>query len=178
VYLHVRPSRPLTFHQAEAPDTLGQRSRIRLQALDPCHSAAGEPEAVSLRRLETRPLAHRTNISTRLTGVLARALLVCVVFLLVGLGSISDAQAHPQPHLLPQVETVPSAASAEACCHDIDSEAPAGACAPAVCCPALASLDVSPLIRWNRKAGSTGPAFGALVDSLSSPPPLHPPAIA
>lgn len=102
-------------------------------------------------------------------------LLACVVFLLVGFAADSAAQAHIQPQVASNAETIAPVASTDTCCHDVDGDAPAFACAASACCPALASLVLASSLTFDRKPGAVGPICDALAGSLASPPLLHPP---
>jgi len=102
-------------------------------------------------------------------------LLACVVVLLVGFASVSSALAHVQPHVTPNAATIAPAAATEACCHDVDGDAPTFACVASVCCTAPASVALASSPTLAVKTGAVSPASDALAGSLSPPPLLHPP---
>ena len=105
-------------------------------------------------------------------------LLACVVVFLVGFASVSSALAHSQPQVPSHAETIAPAAAPETCCHDVDGDAPAFACAASVCCPAPASVALASSPTLALKTGAVSPASDALTGSLSAPPLLHPPIFA
>ncbi len=107
-----------------------------------------------------------------------RVALACSVVLLVGFASVSSAHAHVQPRAPSQVETIAAAAATEICCHEVNGEAPAFACAASACCPAAAGIALASSLTWNRKPSVVSPASDALTGSLSAPPLLHPPIFA
>jgi hypothetical protein len=123
-------------------------------------------------------LEHRNWISMRPKRALARVLLACVVFLLIGFASVSSALAHVQPHVPSHAETIAPAAAPETCCHDVDGDPPAFACAASVCCPAPASVALASSPTLALKTGAVSPACDARAGSLAPPPLLHPPIFA
>lgn len=107
-----------------------------------------------------------------------RVALACTVVLLVGFASVSSAHAHVQPQVTFHTEMTAPNTATETCCHDVDGDAPAFACAASACCPAPAGLALASSLTLDRKPGALSPTCDALAGSLSSTPLLHPPIFA